>query len=94
MSIQTCNNCKKQDYHRLPICPDCYDEFRKLQTELDELKAERQKAIAAGGYSAWTGKHILNLETEVTQLKERITFAMEYLPECPDRAMNFLGGVR
>ncbi len=43
--------------------------IKPLEEEINQLKAERQKAMTVGGYAAWTGKHILNLEAEVEQLE-------------------------
>ena len=30
------------------------------------------------------------IQTEIKELKERIEFAVDYLPECPDQAKSFL----
>ncbi len=63
------------------VCVPCYD---KLQAELDKAigKLTREMLDHTGTKLA------------LAKLKERIEFAIDYLPECPDKAKSFLESVK
>ncbi len=64
-------------------CVTWHNKNTRLQAELKQLKEERQKATAAGGYAAWTGKHIANLRDTLTKIKVDAQYAQFH--HCGDK---------
>ena len=79
-----------------PRCPECRHEFincaaNNFSIELDQ-QAERIKELKSEMEGRLDGadEAIYQLAARSKELKERIEFAVEYLPESPHRALGFL----
>ena len=84
------------------LCPDCRDQC--LEKATNHFKAERTKdeikaLIEKYGDPQYKTSELAlydvigiaqQLQGEIEGLRERIEFAVDYLPECPDKAKSFL----
>ena len=69
------------------LCKSAANSIKQLETKLENSK---QYAGGLENAQGFLDRKIADLEAEIKRLKERIEFALDYLPESPNKAIAFL----